>query len=463
MVTRTYTRRAVLGAATLIGGGGLGLVAGRAGWPFHRGGSDSPWNASSFAGPYEKATSSPTYDQSSALFAEELSVHPGDVLTLRGRAPHRVDVAVFRAGWKAADAPILSRIGIDIRAGNSPAAQWPIVLQTPIDFTWVSGLYVAAIRAQDDHRKVRFAPFVVRSAAPVKRIVVQVPFATYHAYNGWGGASFYSYNSPKGVAASMSTRRPFDVFNGAGFMFYGDWPFARWLDREGYEAAFVTSFDLHNDPHLLQGTKLFVSAFHDEYWSTPMRRHLERFIASGGNAAFFGANSMFWRVRLDGQMMTCRKALKAADDQASDITAQWRSALIGEPENGLIGSSYEDYVDPYGTRFDWKVTAPDHWVYEGTNLKLGDTIAGLVGYEWDNTPDPKRPGLTVLASNNLTKPSGAIRRHDATYLTHPTGGSVLNVGTTYWPRYLLGDTQFRNEPLVEQMTRNVLRRMAPSI
>ena len=50
-------------------------------------------------------------------------------------------------------------------------------------------------------------------------------------------------------------------------------------------------------PELLKHYKLILSVGHDEYWSAPMRDHLEKFIGDGGNVAFFSGNVCCWQVR----------------------------------------------------------------------------------------------------------------------------------------------------------------------
>jgi hypothetical protein len=318
---------------------------------------------------------------------------------------------------------------------------------------------LAIVSSSDASAQRRFAPFVVRASGRVSRVVVNVPFTTYHAYNAWGGASMYEFNSPNGVATTLPIARPFDVFDGAGFMFYGDWQLARWLDRERYDVSYVTSYDLHSDPSVLDGARLFLTAFHDEYWSTPMRDRLDDFVAAGGNAAFLAANSIYWRIRLDDSTMTCHKATSVEDDAHHDITAQWRGSLISRPERDLLGSEYEAYQFPYGFGYDWTVSDAAHWLYDGTGLTNGDTVSGLIGYEWDRTSDPIPPGVRVISHTEFHDADRRPRLHQAVERVHPGGGRVLNVGTTYWPRFLVGDEAFRADPAVERMSHNILRHL----
>lgn len=417
--------------------------------------------------PYLMANYSPTYDQSFAAFATLASVGPGDELQIRVRAPGAVDVEICRVGWTESGSlgTAVARsdnVSLARPAPEVPPGAWPIAMARQVPRDWRSGLYVAVIVDRSDRTRRRFAPFVVRTAGPPARVVVNVPFTTYHAYNAWGGASLYGFNSPAGVAHSLPRERPFDVFDGAGFMFYGDWQLARWLDREDYEVSYITSYDLHREPHSLDGAAVLVTAFHDEYWSTPMRNTLERFIATGGNAMFLAANSIFWRVRLTETTMTCHKASSRSEDPHPDITAMWRDALIGKPEHLLLGSQYGDYEFPYGAGHDWTVAADDHWLYDGTGLSNGATLKGLVGYEWDRAPSTLVAGTTVLAQTDIVKANGEVRRHNATQRVDAGGGSVVNVGTTYWPRFLVGDDAFRADDAVQRMTHNMLRRLGGS-
>lgn len=451
MVFGPFSRRGFLRlGSSAVSATAIGLIVGRSV------SSARSTDIADLARPFADADHSPTYDQTTAVYATDLSVRAGEPLVIRARSPHRLDVSVMDVGTQRS---VVDLRDVDVRSDEADPARWPILLRSQSTQGWHSGLYMAVARPHDGANWKRFAPFVVRPAEPPTGIVVQVPFATYQAYNGWGGGSLYKFNSPDGVFKNLPIGRPFDVFDGAGFSFYGDWQFCRWLAEERQDVSYITSFDLHNDPRILSNASLFVSVFHDEYWSTPMRQHFSSFIDRGGNAAFLGANSMFWRIRINNGSMTCLKATTAEGDPDPDITAQWRSALINQPEDQLLGSRYESYALPYGTSFDWTVTNANHWVYRGTGLVKGDRLSDLVGYEWDNAPNSTRQGLTVLSqtviNNDPTKP----HRHEATVIEHPGGGTVFNAGTTYWPRFVRGDSHFRRDANVEQITRNLLRRL----
>ena len=118
---------------------------------------------------------------------------------------------------------------------------------------------------------------------------------TYNAYNNWGGSSLYGYHGRAKLQGNQVSfnRPPCTIFN--------NWeaPFVTWAESNGYELEYASNMDLELRPEILKNYRLILSVGHDEYWSAPMRDSLEKFIAEGGNAAFFSGNSVCWQVRWD--------------------------------------------------------------------------------------------------------------------------------------------------------------------
>lgn len=50
----------------------------------------------------------------------------------------------------------------------------------------------------------------------------------------------------------------------------------------------------------------------------------------------------------------------------------------GPDERDLIGART---IVPFNGGGDWTCAKPDHWLFEGTGMKKGDSIPGLVGWE----------------------------------------------------------------------------------
>jgi hypothetical protein len=337
------------------------------------------------------------------------------------------------------------------------------------------------------------ALFVVRAARPLSPILYKLPLFTYHAYNqaapGLAPAwCLYSVPAPgvlpTAVPPSVSVRRPgggtggtpwdianFDPFDPTPRQTYVHWdaPFLAWLERSGIAVDYCTDLDLHRDPDLLEPYRLLISAGHDEYWTTAMRDHTERFVSGGGNAAFFAGNTCWWQTEFDDES-SFRRISTWSDPAGPD-----------RPENLLTGVSFrnggerdrDDHPRPVG----YRVQHADHWVYAGTGLRDGDVLGGgpaeyVVGYECDGAhfdrarlaqgrpveptgADGTPPGFTILGVGDAGSSGWGMGNRAATMGLHTPGGTVFTAATTDWPRVLTGGTS----PAVEQITRNVLERL----
>ena len=54
-------------------------------------------------------------------------------------------------------------------------------------------------------------------------------------------------------------------------------------------------------------------------------------------------------------------------------------------------------VDPVNGGGDWVCTLPKHWLYQGTGMKSGDTIPGLIGWEYHGDPPRDLEGIQEVA------------------------------------------------------------------
>ena len=112
-------------------------------------------------------------------------------------------------------------------------------------------------------------------------------------------------------------------------------------------------------------------------------------------------------------------------------------------------------------------TKPTHWIFEGTGMKEGDGIAGLVGWEFHGEP-AQIPGLEVVASGK-TRSSAGEGVYTATVYPGPTGNFVFNAATCWWsdglsepPGYFRPEAyekRFGPDARVRRITANVLGRM----
>jgi hypothetical protein len=390
--------------------------------------------------------------------------------------------------------------------------QWPAAFALPVPAEWKSGYYSVLLRGEGRGENPLTGElfFIVRSAHPGRdaKILLQLTTNTYNAYNTWGGSSLYG--GKKGQGSRVSFERPYAGFvAGKNFTnLYSGWsnweyPFVVWAERAGYRLDFAANSDLEFRPEILKPYRLVLSVGHDEYWSSPMRDHLEAFIAAGGNVAFFSGNTCFWQVRSEdgGQALVSYKQFFEKDPvyRGEDhrlLSGMWSHRLIKRPENQLTGVSFayggyhrffEQFVDGAGA---YTVHRPDHWMFTGTGLKRGDLLGGkhkVVGYECDGCEFTLKNGLPVPTHRDGapesfeilgTTPAGlSVRDNSIGWVEtalygekskkrHPQpgaavlgcytrGGTVVTTGCTEWPNGLRG-----KDPAVERITRNILDRLS---
>lgn len=381
---------------------------------------------------------------------------------------------------------------------SSHGCRWPEAFRIRIPADWKSGYYHVLLRAEDGGGKFtgrgrRTAEsscfFVVRSAAPGtdSKILLQLSVNTYNAYNNWGGFSLYAYHGRGGNQGHrVSFERP-------PASQYSNWeqPWVEWAERQGIRLDYAVNADLEFRPDLLKAYRLVLSVGHDEYWSAPMRDHLEAFIAGGGNVAFFSGNTCCWQVRSedDGRALVSWKQNYAQDPlfpggDRKRLSTLWSHHLVGRPENQLtgVGFLWGGYHRSHGQLMDgsgaYEVHRPDHWILEGTGLKRGDSFGGpdtIVGYECDGCQLEWRDGLPFPTGADGTPTQFLVlatapaqwhpddcewydrwepgRKGHACMGVYTRGGSVFTAGSTDWAHGLRG-----RDPVVERITRNILER-----
>ena len=419
-------------------------------------------------------------------YADQLSVVPGEEISFQLSSTHRaVDIVIERHGgaiekvWEKKDVPCKLH-PIPDRA-SSDGCQWPSTFRLKTPDEWKSGCYVVTLSADEGEKKIRGTIlFVVRSAKPGTntKILVQLSTNTYNAYTNWGGHSLYSYHDRDGLQGHrVSFDRPLSSQ-------YGNWeyPFLKWAENNGYVIDYAVNSDLEFHPEILKSYRLVLSIGHDEYWSSPMRDNLEKFIADGGNVAFFSGNTCCWQVRSEdnGRALTCWKQWYNVDPmyRTTDhrlLSTAWSHHLIGRPENQLtgVGFLWGGYHRSHGQFMDgpasFEVHRPDHWLFEGTSLKRDDRFGGkdtIVGYECDGCEMTLKDGLPVPTYRDGTPKSFQIlascparwapgdslwyekfpkdRIGAAVLGTYTQGGTVVTTGTTDWAHGLRGNDPGRD-------------------
>ncbi len=424
-------------------------------------------------------------------YAGAESVNRGDNIGLHiSSATPRYVVEIFRTGWYGgAGARLVFTTTVTdgvLRSVPAPDANgkvdagWPQSLAVNTA-AFPSGAYMVALSTEGATKASGLIPFVVREDSRVSPILLQMPTQTWQAYDNFGGKSLYDANSTNSKRAyKVSLNRPYDAGGGQS-QFAGMYNLIRFLEREGYDVTYATSSDVDRDANLMNNHRVFLTGWHDEYWTGQMFTNALNWIAQGKNFVSLASNSIYWQTRYEDNRRTLVAYKDAALDPVTDPkqkTVLFRSTQVDRPESEITSSMFESSWD-YGKAADWVVTNSNHWIYAGTGLGDGSRIPGLVGYEWDRffdsslylkdlfNPRIKTAGVTQVSDSPLYTPStnrNDPNRQQATIREQPNGAIVFNAGTNWWNFFLIGNPQYLVTPqapavaLVEKITRNILNR-----
>jgi hypothetical protein len=452
------------------------------------------------------------------VYAHSPSVQPGEELKLHVEPGHRFAVAFYRY-WLSPEAASMAApefshaCGVE-QKGNvfqSPQCVWTASPDRDWEWPWIafrldpshypSGVYAAMVYEVDDFgvpidelgRKGKrgdslgfvdsnAALFVVTPGQPAASIAYIVPIATFQAYNFTGGGCFYEYRNPPAPPSRTVTLRrpgsgiggisreapdPYDLGSPRQAFAHWDGKMLAWLRHAGFAVDCFTDLDLDKRNILAGETagrplyRLMVSAGHHEYWSDPMRSHVQGLLDAGGNVAIFSGNTCYRKISFD--------------EAGTSITKE-NECWPDSNEAGLLGVSYSQGGGWWGDRdgAGWKrterppigytVIAPNHWVFEGVKLS-SDGVFGaperLLGYECDGVvPNVSPPDTKVLAEAHLQGGWNNGNGHTAAMVIFSSGrGSVFNAATTDWAR-ILGNPATESYAAVSQITYNVISKLS---
>ena len=268
------------------------------------------------------------------------------------------------------------------------------------------------------------------------------PATAWQAYNRWGGYSLY--HGPDGDRRSyaVSFDRPYDQSPGANDYRSAAMPIVVRAEQLGIPLSYYTNVDLHTTPGLLEGAHGYVSMGHDEYWTTTMRSVVTEARDAGTNLAFLGANTMYWRVRLEdrphrrGSRAGGLPARRTPGPDARPGATRGDVPVPGRPRRRPGG-----LLDRHAVR-----------VLPGRRrLRRGD--AGVVGVPGRGRrrrrladPRPRRPEADrVYPSRRLPRPMQILSRTpydcagvptvaESVYYTTASGAGVFTAGTLRWVR-----------------------------
>jgi hypothetical protein len=364
--------------------------------------------------------------------------------------------------------------------------QWEPCLALRIPRHWVSGVYLGKLTADRENLQ-SYVIFIVRDDRPAD-FIFQCSDTTWQAYNRWpdrfalydDGTKFWYW----GPDVQVSFNRPYGKYcqifdaplsTGSGEFLLWEFPLAYWMEARGSDVTYISNLDTHTDPDGLLRAKGFLSVGHDEYWSMEMFNHLRRAIEAGVNLAFLSGNTGYGRIAFSTDTGGRADRVYERTDifgpyhpgESKSFPEMERFPFTSPYANTLIGAHS---TPPVTGGADWICAQPGHWLFDGTGMKKGEGIPGLVGWEWHGDP-ADIPGLEIVASGPTQsapgQPNGGV--YTATVYPGPRGNFVFNAATIWWadglaepPGYVRPSvyTQPRGpDPRVQLITRNVLDRM----
>lgn len=362
---------------------------------------------------------------------------------------------------------------------------WKTALRLTIPTNWASGVYLAKL-TETREKLQSYMIFVVRDDRKCD-FLFQCSDTTWAAYNRWPDLwSLYDDGTPPhdwytGPGVRVSFDRPYGKYRqifdaplsqGSGEFLLWEFPLAFWMEKHGYDVSYISNMDTHTDGRGLLRATAFLSVGHDEYWSLGMYQNVKRAIDAGIHAAFFSGNSVDGVIEVapNAAGVPCRSIGRIGKFGGADSERERRYAKRWKkhgPDPALLMGART--TTPANGSADWICVNEKHWIFEGTGMKTGDSIRGLVGWEHHGHP-ASIPGLAVLARGPVFssgKPQGT--EYTATIFQGPKGNWIFNAATIWWsvglsepPGYLRpsahGGTPPGPDARVQRITENLFRK-----
>lgn len=372
---------------------------------------------------------------------------------------------------------------------NIHECKWKVSTTLIIPKDWISGVYLGKLKTLPKNTNVpyweSYIIFIVTDERPVD-ILFQCSDNTWQAYNRWP-SNYSLYTNPKGTSGpwnSVSFDRPYGrqsqytgIVNdplsfGSGEFISFERPFSYFLEKEGYDVSYCANCDMLTPTRGLKA-KAFLSVGHDEYWDLRQFDSAHELKKQGVNLLFFSGNSVCWvsQFKNNGDGILNRTISRDGPYGGDRIHAQMRENTDGPfpergPDEGLLMGVRN--IRPVNGGGDWTIVKPAHWMFKGTGIKKGDSIPGLIGWEFHGDPADV-PGMEVVAAGKAWQGGQNLTTWQSVIFPGPKGNFVFNASTIFWaqglsspPGHTLPWSHYSRphgpDPRVQQITRNLLNK-----
>ncbi|MBI2687950.1 MAG: hypothetical protein HYX27_16700 [Acidobacteria bacterium] len=424
------------------------------------------------------------------------SVYPGDELTIHvsTNPSRRFTIDIYRMGYYGGSGarhitqigPLQGKVQDDPPIGPNRLREcrWEPVTSLKIPAAWPSGVYLGKLACIPEsgleHPWQSYIVFIVKDRRK-SGVLFQCSDNTWAAYNRWpDDYSFYTdprHSWAPSVAASFD--RPYakyaQIFDhplsiGSGEFLLWEFPLAYWLEMHGYDVTYTSNSDMI-DPAQFQRGQVFLSVGHDEYWDPRQYDAAMESIRQGVTHLYLSGNAVMgvtpFQNSEDGRecRVISREGVYGGVYGGLDQFFKYPFPREGPKANLLMGAHS---VYPFNGGGDWICTKPGHWIFQGTGMKKGDRVEGLIGWEFHGDPAPI-PGLEIVAEGDALQ-GGKVPSHwTATIYPGPKNNFVFNAATIWWaqalsspPGHILPWSHWVRplgpDPRVQQITANLLNK-----
>ena len=402
-------------------------------------------------------------------FANQVYVQAGQRVTLYvSTTSRRFRAEAFRMGYYQGKGARLVWESSEVAGRNQPACpvasgtnmvtcdNWKPSLTFAVTQPWVQGDYLIKLVGSGNAQS--FVPLTVWDPASTATYVIKNDVFTWQAWNPYGGYDFYQGlgSCPADVyplcsrSRVVSYDRPYGAEEGSGNFLVLEYPLVRWAEEHGLDVTYATDLTVQEHPDYLLRHKVLLSLGHDECWSYGERESALRAYGKGMNIVFFAASPVLRHVRTQASALGPDRELVDYRDSAADpldsvpgdameVTGnEWSNPPSSWPEYEFVGDTYSGFLEP-GVYSGFTVADASAWVFDGTGLKDGETVPGVVGSDVDQFEEAAgQPADDQILGHSPVPPGDGQSNvspwfSDMTYYTNAaTGAGVIDTGTNNW-------------------------------
>ena len=327
---------------------------------------------------------------------------------------------------------------------------WEKTTTITIPSDWLSGVYLGRLTTlpagADEPYWQSYVVFIVTDDRKAD-ILLQCSDNTWQAYNKWPD-NYSLYTDPKGNQgpwSHVSFDRPYakyaQIYENPQSVGSGEWlcfefPLAFWLEQHGYDVAYCSNSDMISPDRALK-CKAFISVGHDEYWDIRQLDSVAKLRDEGVNLLFLSGNTICWVTPFSPN---AAGVPKRRIFRGGPYGGDYKYAVDREKEHGPYPHRGPDEgylmgvrnIDPVNGGGDWICTKPAHWIFEGTGMKAGEAIPGMIGWEYHGDPPADIPGLEVVAGGTAFQGGRNPQHWQAVIFPGPKGNFIFNASTIWW-------------------------------